>query len=498
MTKKTLYIDMDGVIVDFKSAIPKVDPLLLEKYKTDHDEIPGIFSLMEPMPGAIEAVEFLFKHFDAYILSTAPWENPSAWSDKLKWVKKYLPNVGRKRLILSHNKHTNKGEYLIDDRTANGTDKFTGEHIHFGKGRFKSWAEVLRYLCNNESLKIPKHLKENMSERELKRFFKERNDKLRKPFYSSDYGLYIHQKETPRKESKPFIIPQEKTSFIAKVVEGKINIIKTIDIPYQSINKFTENNLIASQCTATNEFRVYNSEAELLISKPDCKYRAMEIKQNTVYLGGEYTLAGENKKEGEMFSIINLENPENEIENISLPIKVIPGKSIDDILIRDNQLILVDNMMLPKYLFEYDISDPGNPKYVKTKQLNYNGPYEHILKGDINKNWMAILSFTFGRGGQARHLSISGKTERYMSISAPPAEKLNELPDFIKDFCLVDDFLVICKNNGVQIIDLDRWSCKRSIRKADTKIPTFDKLIKTTDNDLIGVNKNDYELINIC
>ena len=498
MTKKTLYIDMDGVIVDFESAFPKLDAKTFEKFKDNPDEIPGIFALMEPLPGVIEAVEFLFKHFDAYILSTAPWENPSAWSDKLNWVKKYLPHVGRKRLILSHNKHTNKGEYLIDDRTANGVDQFAGEHILFGKGKFKTWAEVLRYLCNNESLEIPNHLKANMSERELKRFFKERNQKLRRPFYSDDYGLYIHQPEKTKKENKPFIIPQAKSSLIAKVVDEKIETINNIDIPYHAISKFTKNNLIVSQCTELNEFRVYNSEAKLLNCKSDCKYRALEVKKNTVYLGGEYSFAGSNKKEGEMFSIIDLENPENEIKNINLPIKVVPGKSIDDILIRDNQLILVDNMMLPKYLFEYDISDPGNPKYVKTKQLNYNGPYEHILKGDINKNWMAILSFTFGRGGQARHLSISGKTERYMSISAPLAEKLNELPEFIKDFCLVDDFIVINQNNGVRIIDLNRWGCESNFRKADTKTPTFDKLIKTPNDDVIGVNENNFELINVC
>jgi hypothetical protein len=28
---------------------------------------------------------------------------------------------------LSHNKHLNMGDYLIDDRTANGAGQFTGE-----------------------------------------------------------------------------------------------------------------------------------------------------------------------------------------------------------------------------------------------------------------------------------------------------------------------------------------------------------------------------------
>lgn len=47
---------------------------------------------MDPMPGAIEAINRLADKFDVYILSTAPWDNPTAWSDKLNWVKQHLGN----------------------------------------------------------------------------------------------------------------------------------------------------------------------------------------------------------------------------------------------------------------------------------------------------------------------------------------------------------------------------------------------------------------------
>jgi len=66
--KQRLYIDMDGVIVDFESALRKMDNATLEQYKGKLDEIPGLFDLMEPMPGAIEAVTELAKQFDTYIL----------------------------------------------------------------------------------------------------------------------------------------------------------------------------------------------------------------------------------------------------------------------------------------------------------------------------------------------------------------------------------------------------------------------------------------------
>jgi 5'-nucleotidase len=144
--KKILYVDMDNVLVDFPSAFPKVARDLLLKHENDKDEIPGIFSLMDPMPGAIDSFNELSKLFDTYILSTSPWDNDTAWIDKLRWVKQYLGEPAYKRLILSHHKNLNIGDFLIDDRTKNGADKFTGEHIHFGTEKYPDWETVVRYL----------------------------------------------------------------------------------------------------------------------------------------------------------------------------------------------------------------------------------------------------------------------------------------------------------------------------------------------------------------
>jgi len=148
--KKILYIDMDNVLVDFPSAFPKIPKEIFEEYDGRPDEIPGIFSLMEPVPDAIDAFPKLALIYDTYILSTSPWENPSAWSDKLNWVKTHLDAHAYKRLILSHHKNLNIGDYLIDDRLNNGADKFQGEHIHFGSTQFPNWQSVLNYLMKKK------------------------------------------------------------------------------------------------------------------------------------------------------------------------------------------------------------------------------------------------------------------------------------------------------------------------------------------------------------
>jgi len=146
--KQIVYVDMDNVLVDFSSAIPFVPEDTRVFYAGHLDDVPGIFELMRPMPGAVEGFRTLAGRFDAYILSTAPWGNPGAWSDKVRWVQEYLGEAAYKRLILTHHKDLNRGDYLIDDRTKNGADGFVGELILFGSDAFPGWVEVVAYLMS--------------------------------------------------------------------------------------------------------------------------------------------------------------------------------------------------------------------------------------------------------------------------------------------------------------------------------------------------------------
>ena len=154
-TRKIVYVDMDNVLVDFKSGLDRVPEEVKAEYANDgkgkphYDDIPGIFSLMEPLKGAEEAVKKISAEYEVFILTTAPWNNPSAWSDKLEWVKTYLGDVAYKRLILSHHKDLLHGDYLIDDSDRADILQFQGTHIQIGKEPYKDWKAVLDYFKNN-------------------------------------------------------------------------------------------------------------------------------------------------------------------------------------------------------------------------------------------------------------------------------------------------------------------------------------------------------------
>ena len=147
--KKLLYIDLDGVIADFISALHSHPLREIPPYDEHPDTIPNIFRNLKPIEGAIASVNQLLeseKKYEVYFLSTAPWNNPSAWTDKRLWLEEQFGDVINRKLILTHRKDLVKGDILIDDRPNNGAKDFEGEWIHFGSDDYPDWDAVLRYL----------------------------------------------------------------------------------------------------------------------------------------------------------------------------------------------------------------------------------------------------------------------------------------------------------------------------------------------------------------
>ena len=144
--KKVIYIDLDNTLADYLSGAKEKNII-----PSEAKHIPGFFRNLKPMPGAIEAYDFLSSHFDVYILSTSPWSNPNALMEKLYWVKDNLPNA-YKNVIFSHHKDLNIGDYLIDDSIKNGAKDFKGEHIQIHSDKFPSWKHVIDYISNKENI----------------------------------------------------------------------------------------------------------------------------------------------------------------------------------------------------------------------------------------------------------------------------------------------------------------------------------------------------------
>ena len=145
---KLLYIDLDGVVADFVSAMNTHPKKNISPYDEHPDTIPHIFRGLKPINGAISAVNALIESsiYEVYFLSTAPWGNPSAWTDKRLWLEEKFGEKINRKLILTHRKDLVKGDILIDDRPNNGAKDFEGELIKFGSTEYPNWNAVLDYL----------------------------------------------------------------------------------------------------------------------------------------------------------------------------------------------------------------------------------------------------------------------------------------------------------------------------------------------------------------
>ena len=156
--KPIIYIDMDGVLADLAKGAEIHTDNKDGSFTNKPDEIVGVFKDLPPIAGAIDAVNQLLASdkYDIFILTTAPWDNPSAWIDKRLWIADKFGASFEKKLIVSHRKDLLIGDYLIDDRTARGAAEFSGKHLHFGWdyereafNEYKDWDSILNFFKLN-------------------------------------------------------------------------------------------------------------------------------------------------------------------------------------------------------------------------------------------------------------------------------------------------------------------------------------------------------------
>ena len=156
--KKIVYIDMDGVLVNFGAAIQdwfEKHPHLKERYESYPDHIQGLFRNPPPLEGAIEAVKKLAESgkYELFIATSAPWGNAGSAMDKRFWIEEHFGNLFHKRMFVTHRKDLLLGDYLIDDRTKNGAGEFSGELLQFGinlengiESEYPNWDSILDRL----------------------------------------------------------------------------------------------------------------------------------------------------------------------------------------------------------------------------------------------------------------------------------------------------------------------------------------------------------------
>ena len=151
--KKTILIDMDGVIASFESMAEfhskKLGVTTQEfKDKKLYRGIQGFYLELDLIPKAKESIMKLDEFYDIIFVSAPSWGNTHCFTEKRLWIENHFGKWAEKKMDLSFHKGHYIGHYLIDDRTKYGAGEFIGEHIMFGKEPFKNWDAVIKYLIH--------------------------------------------------------------------------------------------------------------------------------------------------------------------------------------------------------------------------------------------------------------------------------------------------------------------------------------------------------------
>ncbi|RZK49040.1 MAG: 5'(3')-deoxyribonucleotidase [Pedobacter sp.] len=112
----------------------------------------GFFRDLNPIPGAIQAVQKLQSKYEIYIVSAA-MEFPFSLEDKYFWLKEHFPFISWKNIVFCGEKIVNC-DIMIDDRIKNFQGfngrplLFTSPHNQLIEGyeRVNNWSEVLEKL----------------------------------------------------------------------------------------------------------------------------------------------------------------------------------------------------------------------------------------------------------------------------------------------------------------------------------------------------------------
>lgn len=149
-TQKRLLIDMDGVMADiYQQAInfefaesgrrirledvQGKDEIVAFPNAKRHVREKGFFRTAPVMPGAVQTITELHKHYEIFVVSAA-MEFPNSLEEKYHWLDEHFPFIGWQHIVLCGVKTVVQGDILIDDHYKN-LDPFENRTLLFKIGR---------------------------------------------------------------------------------------------------------------------------------------------------------------------------------------------------------------------------------------------------------------------------------------------------------------------------------------------------------------------------
>ncbi|HEY1189444.1 MAG TPA: hypothetical protein VGE74_17455, partial [Gemmata sp.] len=141
-----------------------------------------------------------------------------------------------------------------------------------------------------------------------------------------------------------------------------------------------------------------------LVMPPAYKAECLLFHRQVLFVGGD---CGK-----EVLGSFDLASPEPEWVPLAVPEEFRRyGKRIDDLLLDGDRLIAVDDVVFPKYLLRYDVTNPRAAQLAGVIGLLAHSGNETIHCGALGESWLAILSRSVTMGGGANFIGLLGRQD---------------------------------------------------------------------------------------
>jgi hypothetical protein len=127
---------------------------------------------------------------------------------------------------------------------------------------------------------------------------------------------------------------------------------------------------------------------------------------HTIALYGDVLYVGGHNERGEMLWLRHAANPQ---QWQTVPLTLIEGgrgKAVDGLHVVGNRLVVVDDLVIPKWNLILDISVPHRPECLRVVEMPYHTTYEEVIASALGGRWLALLSSGINHGVGSNHLSL--------------------------------------------------------------------------------------------
>jgi len=186
-------------------------------------------------------------------------------------------------------------------------------------------------------------------------------------------------------------------------------------------------------------------------------------RRQAIYIGGktQVSMFEDTEKECQSMYYIGLNTMSYELKPFPLPDDLKkPGKAIDDVGLYMDWVYVLDDLILPKYLYIFGVKDF---ELKEVLPLEVHGTYEGYLRVVINYKYIIMLSGTIGDGGGGRHLTFYERESlKYLSSlsllwSSRDIGLMSDVGPMFNDILLIDNYLIIAAGKGgVVKLNLDQ------------------------------------------